>query len=66
MFRFNQAQIDRLSELISNLSLVVFASLVLPVFSQQQYLEIPVLWMGGVVSLGCAILSLLILKGVKQ
>lgn len=57
---------DRLSEIISNLGLIVFASLVLPVFSQQQYFDLLTLWMGGTVSFGCAILSLVILKGVSR
>ncbi len=65
MFQFNQAQVDRLSEIISNLGLVVFASLVLPVFGQRQYFDLPTLWMGGATSLGCAILSIVILKGVR-
>lgn len=66
MIRFNLAQIDRLSEFMANLSLVLFASLILPFVTQQQKFSLSVIYWSGVASLGSLLISLAILKGVKK
>lgn len=63
MLQFNLAQIDRLSEMLSNFSLVMLAAFVLPVFNQPQGLQPLVILSGGAVSLITSVLSLAILKG---
>lgn len=66
MFRFNFAQTDRLSELLANLSLVMLAAFVLPGLTQPQTLHPTVISLGVVFSVGTAVLSLTILKGVNK
>ncbi len=66
MLRFNVAQIDRLSELLANLSLVMLAAFVLPSLTQPQTLHPTVIGLGVIFSVGTAILSLSILKGVNK
>ena len=66
MMQFNLAQIDRLSEMLANFSLVILASLVLPSLSQQQNLHPLIVWWGIMAALGSAYLSLTILEGVDK
>lgn len=56
---FNQKQIDRLSEIFANLSVVFFASMVIPVFNQE--FDILVLVMGISFGLASAWASLMML-----
>ena len=58
----NDLQINRLSEIIGNLSLLLFASFVLPIFGSQ-ITNIETLIFGGVASALSFGSSLLLLKG---
>ena len=62
MVRLNEAQVARVSEVIGNLSLVFFASLVLPTFSGQQ-VETNIILSGLVLALGSFAISVQLLKG---
>jgi len=59
--RLNKLQIDRCSEFMANLALVLFASMVVPVFIGQN-VELNVIFSGFVSSIGFLIISLLILR----
>lgn len=61
--KLNTAQLDRLSEVLGNLSLVVLASLVFPTLIAEHHVDTVVFWTGIVASIGCAYLSLVLLKG---
>jgi len=59
--KFNDLQLEKLSEISANLGLVFFASLVMPIFLAK-VLDIFALLMGLVSSLAFWILSLMLLK----
>ncbi len=61
--RLNQLQLDRLSEILGNLGLVFFASLVLPVFQGSYSINLGILISGVISAAGCVIGSLILLKG---
>lgn len=60
----NEAQIDRLSEIIGNLSLLFFATMILPGFAGTVITENTLL-SGTAFTILCAVLSLVLLKGEK-
>lgn len=60
--KLNSSQLDRLSEILGNLGLLLFASLVIPVFTHVQIDHLTIL-SGVITSVACIIGSLLILKG---
>ena len=59
--KFNKHQLDRLSEYISNISLIFFASIISPFFSggMVNYFVIPV---GMTLAVGFLVISLSIIK----
>ncbi len=61
--KLNEAQLDRFSEIIGNLGLILFASLVLQGLIDVN-LDMIKIYMGLVLSVGCVILSLSIIKEV--
>ena len=63
MIRLNSLQLERLSEILGNLSLLLFALLVLPIMQGVEILNLSKIFSGTVSSLGCFFVSLLILKG---
>ena len=63
MPRFNKAQLDRLSEILGNLALIFFSTLVLPVFTKDIHVDVLLSLTGLVVGAGCVVLSLVMLKG---
>lgn len=61
----NEAQIDRLSEILGNLSLLVLGTWVLPVFSGS-FVNSDIMFSGIIASAICLFWSLLILKGGEK
>lgn len=61
--RLNEAQIDRLSEVLGNLGLVFVASWVLPSLFGQATISVVELFLGTIASIFCVIGSLAVLKG---
>lgn len=61
--RLNQSQLDRLSEILGNLGLIFFASLVLPVFQGSYSINLGIFISGLFSATGCVIGSLILLKG---
>ena len=61
--RLNSFQLDRLSEILGNLGLVFFASLVIPIFTNTQIYDQNIIISGLITSAGCIIGSLILLKG---
>ena len=62
LLKLNQHQLDRLSEILGNFGLLLFASMVIPVFTYAQIDYFTIL-SGLITSIGSIIGSLLILKG---
>ncbi|MBI5620020.1 hypothetical protein HY950_03605 [Candidatus Gottesmanbacteria bacterium] len=58
----NELQIDRLSEILGNLSLVVFASVILPVITAAETFDIQTTILGIIAMTGCLIISISLLK----
>ena len=63
--RFNKAQLDRLSEILGNLALIFFSTLVLPVFTKDFHIDVPLSLTGVLLGGGCVVLSVTLLKGGK-
>jgi len=63
---FNNSQLDRLSETLSNFGLLLFASMVVPVFTGIDKVRPFAVLSGLVASFASWVLSLLLLKGVKS
>lgn len=61
--RLNSVQLDRLSEILGNLGLVFFASLVILFFTTTQIIDTNVIVSGLITSAGCIIGSIFLLKG---
>lgn len=61
--KLNSLQLDRLSEMMSNLGLIFFASMVIPFFTNTQISDPNIIVSGLVTSTGCIIGSLILLKG---
>lgn len=62
----NDFQLDRLSEFTANLSLVFFASMVTPLFSGVDKMNLFIIVLGLVLSSGSLVVSLFLLKGVGK
>lgn len=62
----NQAQVSRLSEIIGNLSLVVFAAMVLPAFINPEAAIFTTVVSGIIGTIACVIGSLSLLKGRRR
>ncbi len=63
--RLNEAQIDRLSEISGNLSLVFFAAMVLPILTTKTYSLFDAT-VGISLALICVFISMVLLKGRKS
>lgn len=64
MVRFNYDQLKQLAEFISNLGLVLFATVIAPIFNIENFN--PIMIVSGLVLTGfCLFLSLLILRNQK-
>ncbi len=61
-FRLNVKQLDRLSEILGNLSLLILATFVLPFILGSEKFDIIKTLGGGITSVGTFILSLIFLK----
>ncbi len=59
-------QLDRLSEFTANLGLIFFATGVTPLFSQANKVDTLIFEISIILTLGCLIMSLLLLKGVEK
>lgn len=61
--RLNSVQLDRLSEILGNLGLVFFASLVIPVIQGSYIVYLGTVVSGIISASGCVIGSLILLRG---
>lgn len=59
--KLNDTQLDRLSEILANIGLVFFASLVVPVFGQD--VNTIFMWVGLALSFGSWLVSLFVIRG---
>lgn len=59
----NNAQLDRLSEILGNFGLIVFASVVFPTLIGSQTYGYIEFWAGLIISAGCVATSVAIMKG---
>ena len=62
----NDSQLDRLSEFTANLALLFFAPVIAPLFYGIDERSAFVVGLGLVLTVGCLIISLFLLKGVKK
>jgi len=62
----NKPQLDRLSEFTANLGLVFLASVVTPLFTSIDKASLFIVGLGLTLTFGCVVVSLLLLKGVKN
>ena len=61
-FRLNKRQLERVSEILGNLGLLFLASFVLPVFTNSEPVELGTMFSGLILSAGCLVESIAILK----
>ena len=62
----NDSQLDRLSETLSNFGLLLFASMVIPAFTEAGKVDPFKVLLGWVGGLSSFVISLLLLKGVEE
>lgn len=63
---FNDTQLDRLSETLSNFGLLLFASMVIPAFTEVGRVDPFKVLLGWIGGLSSFMISLLLLKGVEK
>jgi len=61
-FQLNDSQLERLSEFIANLGLVLLASVLAPIFSRVDRLDIPMVISGLAGAIICLVASLYLLR----
>lgn len=64
--KFNDKQLDRLSEISGNLGLLFLGTLVVPILTDQQEFDTIRLVLGMAYSLSYFLFSLILLKGIKK
>jgi len=62
----NDSQLERLSEFMSNLGLVFFASATTPLFVDVDKVKPFILVLGVFLTVTCLVMSLFLLKGIKN
>lgn len=60
--KFNDIQLDRLSEIAGNLSLLFLATMVIPILTGEKQVDILLLILGIIMTFGSLVFSLLIIK----